>query len=481
LTDAIARDSGLEFAISGAATSVLQLDPAPNPLNTFTFLGSAGELDLTTKAASKFAETIVGLNVASTLAPTNFVHILGDPTVTVTSGPGSGTGGTVTLSDGAVLVLNDITNASGTWFAHTAPDSGGTGTEVFLSSVCYAAGTHILTATGERVIESLLQGDIVLTHSDGEQQARPVKWVGQRRIDLTAHPRPETVAPIRIERDAFADGIPHRDLLVSPDHAIFVNGMLICARQLVNGTTIRQDRDKRAVHYYHVELGEHSILLAEGLPAESYIDTGNRGFFANSGMPLALHPDLTDEADYPTREAGSCAPFVSDEANVQPVWQCLADRAVTIGRAGSPRVTTTDADLQLLADLRPIKPVFSDSDRLIFVLPRGAHEVRLVSRAQSPTEARPWLDDRRRLGVCVKRIVLRSAGEMREVPIDHPDLTRGWWAVEQDGSMMSRWTDGEAVLPLPAMSGIVMLEIHLAGSMIYVVEAAPEVGLTEAA
>src|SRR4029077_9499561 len=135
-----------------------------------------------------------------------------------------------------------------------------------------------------------------------------------------------TVAPIRIERDAFADGIPHRDLLFSPDHAIFVNGMLICARQLVNGTTIRQDRDSSAVHYYHVELGEHSILLAEGLPAESYIDTGNRGFFANSGMPLALHPDLTDEADYPTREAGSCAPFVSDEANVQPVWQCLADR-----------------------------------------------------------------------------------------------------------------------------------------------------------
>ena len=47
--------------------------------------------------------------------------------------------------------------------------------------------------------------------------------------------------------------------------------------------------------------------------------------------------------------------------------------------------------------------------------------------------------------------------------------------------MMSRWTDGEAVLPLPAMRGHVVLEIHLAGSMIYAVDAAPEVGLTEAA
>jgi hypothetical protein len=102
--------------------------------------------------------------------------------------------------------------------------------------------------------------------------------------------------------------------------------------------------------------------------------------------------------------------------------------------------------------------------------------VRLVSHAQSPTEARPWLEDRRRLGVRVKRIVLRSAEEMREVPVDHPDITRGWWAVERDGQMMSRWTDGEAVLPLPAMSGTVMLELHLAGTMIYAVNAAPEDG-----
>ena len=73
----------------------------------------------------------------------------------------------------------------------------------------------------------------------------------------------------------------------------------------------------------------------------------------------------------------------------------------------------------------------------------------------------------------VKRIVLRGADEMREIPMDHPDLTRGWWAVERDGQIMSRWTDGEAVLPLPAMRGPAVLEIHLAGSMIYAVDAAP--------
>jgi hypothetical protein len=317
----------------------------------------------------------------------------------------------------------------------------------------------------------------VITLVDGEEIPQTVTWLGHRRIDLTTHLRPETVAPIRIERDAIADGMPDRDLLVSPDHAIFVDGKLICARQLMNGATIHRELDWPAVDYYHVELDQHAILLAEGLPAESYIDTGNKGFFANSDAPLVLHPDLTNETDYPTREAGSCAPFVSDEASVQPVWQRLADRAAAIGRAVPLRTTTTDADMRLLAHGRTVKPVFSDSDRVIFALPRDTREVQLVSRAQSPTEARPWLGDRRLLGVRVKRIVLRGTGEMQEVPVDHPDLTRGWWAVEQDGPMMSRWTDGEAVLPLPAMRGHVVLEIHLAGAMTFVEDAVPTGGV----
>ena len=342
--------------------------------------------------------------------------------------------------------------------------------------VCYARGTMIRTPDGELPVEKLRPGKQVITLADGEEIPQTVIWLGHRRISLTGHPRPETVAPIRIRRDVYAHGVPHRDLVVSPDHAIFLDGKLICARQLVNGTTIRQELDWTAVDYYHVELDQHAILLAEGLPAESYIDTGNSGFFANSDAPLVLHPDLTDEADYPTREAGSCAPFVWDEASVQPVWQRLADRAAVIGRPVPQRVTTTDAALRLLSNRRTIKPVFSDSDRAIFVLPRGASEVQLLSRAQSPTEARPWLEDRRRLGVRVKRVVLRGVDDLREVPVDHPDLTRGWWGVERDGQIMSRWTDGEAVLPLPAMSGHVVLEIHLAGSMIYAVHAVPADG-----
>jgi hypothetical protein len=364
-----------------------------------------------------------------------------------------------------VLTMN---NVSGTNLSSSSFLADGDTIQV----VCYTAGTRILTPAGERTIESLRPDDLVLTRSDQELSARPVKWVGHRRIDLTSHPQPETVAPIRILRNAIGEAMPCRDLLVSPDHAIFIEGRLICARQLANGATIRQEIDWPAVDYYHVELDGHAILMAEGLPAESYIDTGNRSFFAAANEPHEPHPDLTDETGYPARQAASCAPFVWAEADVRPVWQWLADRAAKLGHPMPRQKTTTEAGLHLLVKDRRIKPVHASADRAIFVLPQGTREVQLLSRAQSPTKARPWLEDRRRLGVRVGRVLLRRRSEVQEIPLDYPGLTDGWWAVERDGMAISRWTNGKAVLPLSGMQEDTTLEIHLSGAMIYAVEMA---------
>jgi len=254
--------------------------------------------------------------------------------------------------------------------------------------------------------------------------------------------------------------MPHADLLLSPDHAIFVDGRLICARQLINDTTIRQERGGTAVEHFHIELDAHGILLAEGLPAESYLNTGNHGFFANSDEPLVLHPELTDETDYPTREAASCAPFVWDEGNVRPVWQRLAERAEALGQLAPKPEMTANPELRIVTKGREIHPLYSDDRLFIFALPKGATEARLISRFGSPTNTRPWLEDRRCLGVYVERITLRSLSEVHEVPLDHPDLSEGWWAVERDGIAMRRWTDGNAALPLPVVDSPGMLEIR---------------------
>ena len=163
--------------------------------------------------------------------------------------------------------------------------------------------------------------------------------------------------------------------------------------------------------------------------------------------------------------------------SIRPVWQRLAERAAALGRRpGSPQ-TSDDPQLRLLAGDRVIKPVTADAHRYIFMLPRGASEVRLVSRAAAPCDTRPWLEDRRSLGVRVARLVVRCGDEVCDLPLDHPSLVNGWWAVERDGMALRRWTNGYAVLPLPAVGDWSMLEVGIADTVLYLDLAERELAL----
>ena len=154
---------------------------------------------------------------------------------------------------------------------------------------CFAAGTRILTVAGELPVEALREGDQVVLASG---RVAPVRWLGHRHVDCRRHPRPRDVWPIRVRAGAFGANLPHRDLLLSPDHAVYLSdadddegvasGILVPVRFLMNGATVVQE-PVEAITYWHVELPTHDVLLAEGLPAESYLDTGNRGSFANCG------------------------------------------------------------------------------------------------------------------------------------------------------------------------------------------------------
>jgi hypothetical protein len=128
---------------------------------------------------------------------------------------------------------------------------------------------------------------------------------------------------VRIRRDAFAPNVPHTDLLVSLDHAIFVDGVLIPAQYLINGVTVAQDMRRTAITYFHVELALHAVVLAAGLPTESYLDDGNRGWFANGGPLIMHHPDFSARA----WEAAGCAPMVVTGAALERVRNHLASRA----------------------------------------------------------------------------------------------------------------------------------------------------------
>lgn len=192
---------------------------------------------------------------------------------------------------------------------------------------CFAAGTRILTVRGDIPVEALAVGDRVITLA-GEE--KPIIWIGRREVDVTRHPRPETVRPVVFDADALAEGVPARRLVVSPDHAFYLDGALVQAKDLVNAVTIRADMAARMVAYFHVELDKHDILFAEGAPAESYLDTGHRGVFETEKAPLLLHPDLMQIR----REANGFAPLVTGGERLAAIRERLARRLARQSQSG---------------------------------------------------------------------------------------------------------------------------------------------------
>jgi len=269
--------------------------------------------------------------------------------------------------------------------------------------------------------------------------------------------------------------MPSRDLLVSPDHAVFFDGVLVPARLLVNGASITRETRLANVRYFHVELDRHSIILADGLPAESYLDTGNRSFFQNGGQVVDINPDLCALSPSEQRDTLSCAPFVHAPEDVRPIWECLAGRAEQLGFAAPGSETTTDPEPRLQANGREYRPVSVAGEVYSFMLPSSLDEVRLVSRTARPCDARPWIDDQRVLGITVSRIRVRHGSEVVDLPIDGPRLGRGWWGVERSTVQMWRWTNGDAVLRLPEARGSSrLLELTIASGMTYAADSVPE-------
>ncbi len=342
--------------------------------------------------------------------------------------------------------LANLIDVSGTLYGTTSLGGSANGGVLFSYEIaCFCRGTRILTERGEIAVEDLRAGDRALTCLHGAILPARIVWIGQRRVDIASHPHPEFVRPIRFAPGALGDGVPHRSLLLSPDHALLVEGHLIAARQLVNGCSITV-LDVPSVQYFHVELERHSVLLAEGAKAESYLDTGNRRQFSNAGVAVSLFADFS-RADHPQ----AFAPLVTDAALVRPIWQRLKERAM-IGHVGTIDATADlvhDPDLRLVGACgRSLKTVHVNGRVHSFALPPDVGALRLLSNAGRPSETiGPFVDDRRDLGVLVGRITIRHDGDVAAVTAHlAPGKRRGWH--DPEAGARFRWTDGDAALPI---------------------------------
>ncbi|MCB4771492.1 Hint domain-containing protein [Ancylobacter sp. Lp-2] len=190
---------------------------------------------------------------------------------------------------------------------------------------CFLAGTLIATPAGEVAIETLRIGDAVLT-SNGT--ARPVRWLARQTVS-TLFADSMKVMPVRIEAGALGDSLPARDLFVSPDHALLVDGVLVQAGALVNGVSIvRHAEMPKSFTYYHVELADHSLILAEGVPAETFVDNVTRRRFDNwqeaPEAPIA-------ELDLPRVKSARQLPAALRARLAERLADHLAKRAIETG------------------------------------------------------------------------------------------------------------------------------------------------------
>jgi hypothetical protein len=193
---------------------------------------------------------------------------------------------------------------------------------------CYCPGTLIRTAYGEKRVEQLAIGDKVMTMSGA---LRPIKWIGRRSYRGRFVMGRKDILPVCIKAGALDDNIPRRDLWISPHHAMYfeheAGGVLIEAKDLVNGISIAQAEQVDVVEYVHVELDTHDVILAEGARSETFVDDDSRGLFHNAHEFALLYPD---EAIEPARY---CAPRRGEGFVVEAVRLAIARRA---GLVASP-------------------------------------------------------------------------------------------------------------------------------------------------
>ncbi len=256
---------------------------------------------------------------------------------------GGGGDDTVNLSAyGGGRTWTETSTGSNIWISSTSADtiSGvenftNNGTTFFrdpnltIPSPCFATGTRIATARGEVVVEDLRVGDLVVTAQRGTAPLQPVVWIGHSQANIARHPDRAAVAPVLIKAGALSAGAPNRDLRVSPDHAMFLDGRLVPAKHLVNGTSIVQQLWCPEVTYWHVELPAHGLLVAEGAVSESYFDDGNRKHFDNHAITTLFKDFASERANGRYAEA-ACYPLLEGGEALDRIRLRLAQRAMEL-------------------------------------------------------------------------------------------------------------------------------------------------------
>ena len=277
--------STLELAASGAAGSgaiTLVGDPA--------IVIDAAALP----AGGTLTNPIDGFGVGDTIDLVGLSFVSGDTSASIVD-----TNGTLKVTDGTNTDTLTLTGVAQTQ-QFTATNDGTTSHGTLVEDLpCYCRGTLIATERGAVPVEALTIGDRVSTRAGA---LRPIKWIGRRSYGGRFVMGRTDILPICFKAGSLDENVPSRDLWISPHHAMYLDGVLIEAKDLLNGVSIVQAERVEKVEYFHIELESHDVIIAEGALSESFIDDDDRGMFHNAHEYRTLYPDA---AAFPQRY---CAP-----------------------------------------------------------------------------------------------------------------------------------------------------------------------------
>ncbi|MDG6770243.1 Hint domain-containing protein [Lactiplantibacillus plantarum] len=334
--------------------------------------------------------------------------------------------------------------------------------------VCFLSGSMIRTSKGDVAVEDIQIGDQVVTFDwrNNQDVIRPVIWTGKGhckvRFDL---PDDEAGWPVRVIKNAISDGVPYKDMLITAEHCLFFRDRFVPVRMLVNGVSIFYDKSITSYDYYHVETEQHSVITADGMLTESYLDTGNRSSFRQEGKIATLRGAVKNWAD----DAG--APLGVERSFVEPLFRALEwrENSVVDTKISTTKIeTTTDPDLHLITQTGAvIRPMRKTAHHYSFMLPPNTESVRIVSRSSRPSDViGPFVDDRRYMGVAVADVQLQCAKQQFDITSHLQDEKPSGWH-DTDWTDCA-WTNGNAELPLGdhlthGKMGILSMNIRAAG------------------
>jgi hypothetical protein len=250
-------------------------------------LNGAEEIAEMRRRAARMVQRLVGAAVA----PQRVAHVspdekfsLPDQSFVVTDGRQSYVLTIVPVPDTGARLLMVVGETpphdSDLWVVRTAfePRATPLGQRQAGGVICFTPGTRIRVEGGQKLIETLRQGDRIQTRDNGLQE---VLWTGQRRMTGARLYAMPGLRPIRFRAGALGVDRPREDLLVSPQHRMLLRGpaaqalfstdeVLVAAEDLLNDLTITVDHDLSEVTYIHILLPHHNILWANGVETESF-------------------------------------------------------------------------------------------------------------------------------------------------------------------------------------------------------------------